>query len=160
MSNMPTTLEIYLTVKGQPGRAGSHALFSPSPLFLDGKPSFSASHTPPPPLPRLTQHILHKVRAGVSVVFICLHIKVLISSLLFRARLRLRRASVSFGFALFWPLNGQPRIRGPSGVTFFIVERHNQWHFNHGKIKICKSRLINICITCLNNRSPDKAAIN
>lgn len=153
MSNMPTTLEIYLTVKGQPGCTGSHASISPSPFFLDGKPSFSAS-------PPHAQHILHKVRAGVSVVFICLHIKVLISSLLFRARLRLRRASVSFGFALFWPLNGQPRIRGPSGVTFFIVERHNQWHFNHGKIKICKSQLINICITCLNNRSPDKAAIN
>ena len=62
--------------------------------------------------------------------------------------------------ALFWPLNGQQCIRGPSGVTFFIVERHNQWHFNHGKIKICKFELINICITCLNNRSPDKTAIN
>lgn len=73
-----------------------------------------------------------------DLVFIYLHIKVLIvfSFLLSVAPYLFSFHSLQLLF--FWPLNGQRHIRGPSGLTFFFVERHKQWHFNHGKIKICK----------------------
>ena len=62
-----------------------------------------------------------------ELVFIYLHIKVLIFLFFSFERGSLFISLSSPSVALFfWPLNGQRRIRGPSGLTFFIVERHKQ----------------------------------
>lgn len=59
-------------------------------------------------------------------VCICLHIKVFLFPAFYLEHSSLFISPPSPLVALFWTLNGQQRIRGPSGVTFFIVERHNQ----------------------------------
>lgn len=109
MSNMPATLATRLTV-ARPGCTGSYV-------------SLSFTFSP------VTEELrVCRQRDCLLFFFICLHIKVLFSCLLFCARLRVL-PSVALLFFLSTSaglLNGQPRIRGPSGVTFFIVERHNQ----------------------------------
>lgn len=119
MSNMPATLETHLTVT-RPGCTGSYvSLLFPSSLSL-----------PLWPAPQPQQHILHKVRscmaAADAIVF-------------FSPPSMFAHKTPAFCFAhacvfflqpfFFFSstlLNDQPRIRGPSGVTFFIVQRHNQ----------------------------------
>lgn len=119
MSNMPATPETRLTV-ARPGCTGSYVSLS--------FPSSPVTHPHPATHSAQSEELRGcRERDCLPFFFICLHIKVLISCLLFCARLRVLPSVALLLFSSSAGLlNGQPRIRGPSGVTFFIVERHNQ----------------------------------